>query len=232
MTDTLTLYCGSRNASSWSFRAWLALRLAGLTFEERIVDMRLPQRVEGLAPLADFSPPATVPVLIAGDRSIFDSLAIMEFANEAAFGALLPSGTIERAEARSLIGWQHAGLSRICARVSFESSFFPAKRRLSVTELAEARRFLGAVEGFLDRSGGPFLFGPMGLADVALAPTAVRLARHDADVTRTSSGAAWIDGILAHPLVAEWVDSADRLEPVWDDNYLLPCADTEPQLQA
>ena len=31
------LYSGTRNASSWAFRAWLALREQGIDFEERIV---------------------------------------------------------------------------------------------------------------------------------------------------------------------------------------------------
>src|SRR5262245_42172992 len=38
------LYAGTKNASSWSLRAWLALKEAGVEFEERVVDIRRPQR--------------------------------------------------------------------------------------------------------------------------------------------------------------------------------------------
>ena len=46
---SLILYSGTKNASSWAFRAWLALREAGLDFEERVVDIRRPQRLGNLA---------------------------------------------------------------------------------------------------------------------------------------------------------------------------------------
>src|SRR5450432_4266291 len=84
------LYSGTKNASSWAMRAWLALRAARFEFTEEIVDIRRPQRFGGLARIGRFSPSASVPVLVAGDTTIFDSLAIMEFANEMASGALLP----------------------------------------------------------------------------------------------------------------------------------------------
>ena len=56
------LYSGTRNASSWAFRAWLALKEAGVAFEERIVDIRKPQRFDNLARIRAFSPPGAVPV--------------------------------------------------------------------------------------------------------------------------------------------------------------------------
>ena len=85
------LYSGTRNASSWAFRAWLALREAGVQFDEEVVDIRRPQRLGNLARIGAFSPPAAVPVLVHGDTVIFDSLAIMEYANELGGGTLLPA---------------------------------------------------------------------------------------------------------------------------------------------
>lgn len=76
------LYSGTRNASSWAFRAWLALKEAGVGFDEEVVDIRQPQRVDNLARIRRFSPPGAVPVLVDDDALIFDSLAIMECANE------------------------------------------------------------------------------------------------------------------------------------------------------
>src|SRR5689334_4872936 len=99
------LYSGTRNASSWALRAWLALREAGVEFEERVVDIRRPQRLANLAKIAEFSPPGAVPVLVDGDTVIFDSLAIMEYANELGGGRLLPSDPKRRAHARSLLAW-------------------------------------------------------------------------------------------------------------------------------
>jgi glutathione S-transferase len=84
------LYSGTRNASSWAMRAWLALREAGVEFDEIVVDIRRPLRFPSLRALSSFSPAATVPLLVAEGRILFDSLAIMEFANDWCEGALLP----------------------------------------------------------------------------------------------------------------------------------------------
>jgi glutathione S-transferase len=50
---TRTLYSGTRNASSWAFRAWLALKEAHIPFEEVVVDICKPQRFANLAMIAD-----------------------------------------------------------------------------------------------------------------------------------------------------------------------------------
>jgi glutathione S-transferase len=73
---TRTLYSGTRNASSWAFRAWLALREANIPFVEIVVDIRKPQRFANLAKIAEFSPPGAVPVLVDGETVIFDSLGV------------------------------------------------------------------------------------------------------------------------------------------------------------
>lgn len=218
------LYLGTKNASSWAMRAWLALRAAGCAFDEKVVDIRRPQRFANLAEIGRVSPPAAVPVLVAGEQIIFDSLAIMEYANDLSGGALLPSDPVLRAQARSILGWQHAGLSGICARISFESSFYPIKRRLTDAEAAECRPLLGLLEARLSESGGPFLFGIVSLADFALTPTVIRLARHRLDLRQWPRAARWRAAILDHPLVREWMEEADALPHIWYDDYLLPGA--------
>jgi len=40
----LIFYSGTKNASSWSFRAWLALKEAGLAFDEVDIELRQPAR--------------------------------------------------------------------------------------------------------------------------------------------------------------------------------------------
>jgi glutathione S-transferase len=216
------LYSGTKNASSWAMRAWLALREAGVTFEERVVDIRRPQRFPNLAAIARHSPSATVPLLMIGDDAIFDSVAIMEFANDACGGQLLPSDPVQRARARSLVAWQHAGLSNICARISFESAFYPYKRALTDAEQTEAKRLFEHLEQLLKASGGPFLFGNIGLADFMLTPAVVRLLRHGADLSAYPASRAWTKALLARDTVAEWMAEADTLPHIWFDDYLLP----------
>jgi glutathione S-transferase len=215
------LYSGTRNASSWAMRAWLALREAGIQFEERIVDIRRPLRFQNIRFLRSLSPSATVPLLVVEGTVLFDSFAIMEFANDRCGGALLPRDSLARGRARSLLAWQHAGLSQICARISFESAFYPAKRKLTTKEQREGDGLFDHLELALAASGGPFLFGSCSLADLALVPTIVRLTRHDITLDRHSLAQRWSKLILDLPSVMEWMTAADDLPPIWFDDYLL-----------
>lgn len=213
------LYSGTRNASSWAFRAWLALKEQGIEFEERVVDIRRPQRLGNLARIAEFSPPGAVPVLVDGDAIIYDSLAIMEYANELGGGSLLPMDMKLRAQARSLVAWQHAGLSGLCPRLSFESSFYPDKRAMSTAEVADTKRLFGVLETSLQRSGGPFLMGDLSLADLALVPTMIRIMSHGPDSGPWPSTQAWYGRLMSRASVREWMQEATRLPPVLLDGY-------------
>ncbi len=216
------LYSGTKNASSWAMRAWLALKAADYELDEVVVDIRRPQRYNNLARISEFSPPAAVPVLDTGETVIFDSIAIMEFANDLCGGKLLPEDAEMRALARSLVAWQHSGLSNICWRISFESSFYPEKRALTPQEQAECQRLFGCFEKCLEKSRGPFLFGRVSLADFMHTPGVFRLVRHNADVSNWPKTKEWTQAIAAHPLVAAWMAEADQLPHIWIDEYLVP----------
>ena len=206
------LYSGTKNASSWAFRAWLALREAQVDFEERVVDIRRPQRFENLNRIGEFSPPAAVPVLLDDETVIFDSLAIMEYANDLADGVLLPRCAKGRARARSFLAWQHAGRSGLCPRLSFESTFYSDKRAMTFDERSQAARVYDALETQLSTHGGPYLFGDLSLADLALVPTVLRLASHTSSLSRWPGVDAWSHILLDRPAVKEWMAEA-RQEP-------------------
>lgn len=220
---TRLLHSGTRNASSWAFRAWLALKEAGIAFDEEVVDIRRPQRLANLERIRSFSPPGAVPVLVDEGTVIFDSLAIMEYASELAGGALLPADIRERAHVRSLLAWQHGGLSGLCPRLSFESAFYPERRAMTAGEVADAARIFETWEAELARSGGPYLAGMLSLADLAFVPTVVRLHAHlpqsDIDLSRWPRSTAWMDALLARDTVREWMDEARSLPPVRLDDY-------------
>lgn len=219
--DKAHFYSGTKNASSWSMRAWLALKSAGLEFTETEVDIRRPQRFANLAAIGEFAPSCTIPVLVTGERVIHDSLAIMEFANDACGGRLLPADATDRAVARSLVAWQHAGLSGIARRISFESAFYADKRALDAEETAECSHLCRYLDGLLEKSGGTWLFGHCSLAEFALAPTVIRLDRHRLDWARWPRVSRWVAAVLALPDIQDWLAEADRLSPIWYDDYML-----------
>ena len=217
-----TLYIGTRNASSWAMRAWLALKEADVAFDEVEVDIRMPQRLQNLARIGAFSPPAAVPVLVDGDAVVYDSLAIMEYANDLCGGGLLPADLTQRAQARALLAWQHGGLSGLCPRLSFESAFYPERRAMTAIEQEQARRIFGAWEQALVRSGGPWLMGPLSLADLAFVPSVVRLLAHTDIPADFPQADAWARQLLARASVQAWMQAARSLPPVRLDDYLPP----------
>lgn len=208
------LYLGTKNASSWALRAWLPLRELGISFEEQVVDIRRPQRFANLAKVAEFSPPGAVPVLVDGDVVIFDSLAIMEYANDLGGGALLPTDVRQRAHARSLVAWVHSGMSGLCSDISFEESFYTERRTLLPAEVEQADRVFAVWEAELARSGGPYLLGDLSLADLAFVPVVRRLLTHDASTARWPLAQAWTQRLMARPSVTEWMQVAEALPPV------------------
>jgi glutathione S-transferase len=213
------LYSGTKNASSWAFRAWLALKEQDIEFEERVVDIRKPQRFDNLARIAELSPPGAVPVLIDGEAIIYDSLAIMEYANELGDGSLLPTDTKLRAQTRSLVAWQHSGLSNLCPRLSFESSFYPDKRAMSSDELTDAKRLFDVFEMSLQRSGGPFLVGALSLADLVFVPTLIRIMSHGPNSDTWPLTQVWHKLLMSRDSVQEWMQEAMSLPPVLLDDY-------------
>jgi glutathione S-transferase len=208
------LYTGTKNASSWALRAWLPMRELNIDFTEHVVDIRKPQRFANLARIAEFSAPGAVPVLVDDGVVIFDSLAIMEYANDIGGGSLLPDDARLRAHARSLLAWVHSGMSGLCSSMSFESSFYKERHQPSATQTAEIMRVFAIWEQEFARSGGPFLVGQLSLADLTFVPTIRRLLSGNPDVSTWSRTQAWVERMMSRPSVQEWMLEAEVLPPV------------------
>ena len=96
------LFIGNKTYSSWSLRGWLACKLSGLPVEEIVVplyDGEWDKRRDG----TEFAPSSgKVPILWDGDVVVWDSLAIIEYLNEATQADLFwPKDPAARAMARS-----------------------------------------------------------------------------------------------------------------------------------
>ncbi len=216
MSEELVLYVGEKNISSWSMRAWLALHAKELRFEERTIELRSDKdRVRR----RQVSPTGRVPVLHHGDLVVPDSLAIIEYLEEA-FPApkhlpLWPADRRQRAHARWLAAAMHSGFMKLRESMSFNLCFLPQPPPATPEALAEAGEMLGLFETALARpnAGGPFLFGPFGAADVMYAPAVVRLTSFKVPTAKTPKAAAYLQGVLAHPPVRRWLDAARALPP-------------------
>ena len=75
----LRLIIGNKNYSSWSMRPWIALKVAGIPFEEMVIPLDAPDFKERVGAV---SGTGKVPALIDGDIQVWESLAILEYLAE------------------------------------------------------------------------------------------------------------------------------------------------------
>ena len=210
----LTLILGNKNYSSWSLRGWLAARLAGIAFEERLVRLSEPG---SHAALLAHSPAGRVPVLHHGERVIWDSLAIVEYlAEQRPAAGLWPADAAARAHARSIAAEMHSGFAPLRRHMPMNlRKSLPGKgqgpgvagdiERITALWQDCRRRFAG------ENGGGPFLFGRASAADAMYAPVATRLRTYG--VALDPLAAAYVEAIHAWPLFREW--QAAALEEPW-----------------
>ena len=153
------LVIGNKNWSSWSLRPWLAMRRAGLLFDEINVPLRLP---ESRAEILKHSPSGLVPTLIDGDLAVWDSLAIIEYVAERRPEAgLWPREARARAIARAVSAEMHSGFGPLRQHCSMEVLASSPQATLPPEVEANVQRIVALwleCRGTFG-SGGPFLFG-------------------------------------------------------------------------
>ena len=111
MSNRPLLLIGNQNYSSWSLRPWLFLRHAGVDFDFEMVPLDTPAFAERIGAL---SPTGKVPLLVDGERVIWDSLAICEYAREHYHIAdAWPREPHARAVARSVVAEMHSGFAAL-----------------------------------------------------------------------------------------------------------------------
>ncbi|MBT4489669.1 MAG: glutathione S-transferase family protein [Rhodospirillaceae bacterium] len=206
------LIIGDRNLSSWSLRAWLLLRQFGLPFEEVLIHLDQP---DTRRKILDYSAAGRVPVLVAGDQTIWDSLAITEFvAEQHPELAIWPRDAKQRARARVMAAEMHAGFQTLREELSFNVQA-PAPHPLRGEGLnADITRIREMWRRQLDdkQAPGDFLFGSFCAVDAMYAPVAVRF--HLYKVPLDATCRAYMDVVLQLPGLRTWLaDAAAEVAP-------------------
>lgn len=213
---SLILVIGNKNHSSWSLRPWLALKAAGLAFEERLIGLRRP---ETKAEILRYSPSGKLPLLIDGALSVWDSLAICEYVAERAPQAgLWPEAADARAVARAVAAEMHSGFMPLRRDYSMDiSRRFPdqgsPEAKADALRVQEIWRDCRARFG---QSRGDFLFGGFGIADCMYAPVVTRFRTYGIALDPVSQ--AYCDAVMAHPAMREWCQAAEQETPLENTN--------------
>jgi len=208
-----TLILGNKNYSSWSLRGWLALRKAGIAFEEYPIALSTP---EGDHQLAAETPAGLVPVLIDGEITVWESLAIAEYAAEQN-PTLWPQDRAVRATARSVAAEMHAGFGALRHALPMNCR---ARGRSVVLDDAVQRDIDRVQRIWCDcrtRHGGdgPWLFGAFSVADAMYAPVASRFATYGIDGPAVVRD--YVKTVLGDPDVSAWYAAALEESAVIDE---------------
>jgi len=201
----LTLVIGNKNISSWSMRPWVAAVAFNIPFTE--VRLLLDQP-DTAAKIAGYSQAGRVPVLLAGEMTIWDSLAICEYlAEQFPDKHLWPQDVAARAMARSVVAEMHSGFAALRNDMSMNIQARVPGRGRTPGAQADIGRICEIWEECLARFGHhEYLFGDFSIADAFYAPVVTRFKTYG--VALAPALQAYCDRVLAHPAVARWVREA------------------------
>jgi glutathione S-transferase len=208
MSADYTLYLGSKNFSSWSLRPWLAMKMAGLVFDEVVVPL---YTAETRPRILAFSPTGKVPALKIAEQGqsyvVWDSLAICEtIADRHPEAQLWPDEPRERAEARSIVSEMHSGFPDLRKAMSMDLAKRYPTPEMDDALHAQVSRIIAMWEGALRRHQGGFLYGRFSIADAFYAPVATRFETYSVPLPAVAQ--AYTQRVLALPAMREWTASA------------------------
>ena len=215
----MKLYIANKNYSSWSLRPWVLMKTLGLPFEETVHSFPMGG---GPCGFETFSPSGKVPVLVDGEHTVWDSLAITEYLAEQ-HPAVWPTNAKARAWARSAAAEMHSGfgqLRKVCpmscgVRVKLHQ---PLPSGL----LSDLQRLQTLWTQGLQSFGGPFLAGEKFTAvDAFYCPIAFRVQTYALPLSVDCQ--AYVDNLMALPSMQAWYQDALKepwLEPAHDADVL------------
>lgn len=205
------LIIGNKNYSSWSLRGWLAVKQAGLAFDEVSVNLGDGDYKQQLQ---RHSKAGKVPVLVHKGLEIWDTLSIIEYLAETCPDAgLWPEESTPRAVARSISAEMHSSFGALRTHMPMNiRAAHPTKGRgpgvdqdiARITEIWRDCR--SAAEG-----SGDFLFGAWSAADAMYAPVVSRFKTYAVSLDDVCQHYA--DAVLGSGLFKEW--EAEALKETW-----------------
>ena len=199
----MQLYIANQNYSSWSLRAWLIL--AQYELDAEVIKLTL-FTDEFYRALEKVTPTAKVPVLVDGEIVVWESLAILEYVNEAYLeGKAWPTSASERAKARAIASEMHAGFGYLRNEMPMNCR---AKRKvhLSAGALKDVARIDQLWSQQMTDYPEGFLFGDWSIADAMYAPVALRFETYGIELSDQAK--TYQQRLLQSPAMQLWLAQA------------------------
>lgn len=197
------LITANRNYSSWSLRPWVLMRTLGIDFaDEQVAFAGLNNYEE----FRSFAPNGMVPVLIDGERTVWDSLAIALYLADRHRG-VWPEGEGAKAWAQCVACEMHSGFSALRNECTMNVGVRVRRNSDSPALRRDLARIAEIFEEGLSLFGGPFLAGPgFTAADAFYAPVVFRVRSYDLPIGPLAR--AWISRMLQLPAMRDWEEQA------------------------
>ena len=202
-----TLIIGNKNYSSWSLRAWLLLREAGIEFTEHRIVLDTPTSA---SEIASYSGAGRVPVLQMGDLTVWDSLAIAETVAERwPEKQLWPADPNERAVARAISAEMHSGFFHLRECMPMNCRAMGRKVQIPDELATDIDRVIGIWADchrlYGDRGG--WLFGDFSIADAMYAPVVLRMRTYG--INLPESAGFYPQRLLESEAMQDWLAAAE-----------------------
>ena len=204
----LDLIIGNKNYSSWSFRPWIAMRVAGIAFRETVISLEATDFKERVIKM---SGAGKVPVLADDDVRVWESLAILEYlAEKFPAASLWPRDAAARGHARAISAEMHAGFVPLRRQLPMNMWRPVLPRQLDADAKANVARIDSIWTDCRARfgAGGLFLYGAFGAADAMYAPVVSRFHTYAVEVSVAARD--YMRAVMALPAWNEWRHAAMR----------------------
>ncbi len=180
----MKLYIGNQNYSSWSLRAWLIFMHYDIDVEIRKIRLFTEDFYNTLE---NITPTAKVPTLVDDDVTVWDSLAILEYVNDAYLnGKAWPQTLCERAKARAVSAEMHSGFMALRNEMPMNCR---AKRKVSLSShaLKDIERIDQIWSQQIEQYPNGWLFGEWSIADAMYAPVVLRTLTYGVELSEKAT---------------------------------------------
>lgn len=206
--QALTLVIGNKNYSSWSMRPWFLLNYFNIPFNE----IKIPLfTADAPKQISAYSPSGLLPVLLHGDLTIGDSLAICEYVAELNPQlAMWPKEQNARAIARAVAAEMHSGFSALRATLSMNVRARYQWKNVSADVANDIKRIESIWLDCRTRfaKAGNWLFGEFSIADAMYAPVATRFRTYSVPVSVHTRN--YIDNLYSSSAFQLWQQQAGQ----------------------